>query len=173
MSYEILAFVNSTGGRVSCAKDASGVPTIIVTKATDAWVVWVGGTNYDMNAGDAAHDFSFRGSDPHASLITLLRAASSQEYTSLLAAHEHDYKSVLNKFALDLGQRPDLNTPTDVLKANYKTDIGNPYLEWVMFNYGRYLFASSARGNLPANLQGKWAFDMSAPWSGGTHSTSN
>ena len=72
-----------------------------------------------------------------------------------------------DNFALDLGQKPDLETPTDVLRSQYEVDTGNPYLEWVLFNYGRYLLAGSARGDLPANLQGKWAFDASNPWSGG------
>ena len=158
--------MKSLDGAVSCA-DTSGDAIITVTNATSAWVTWVGGTNYDMNAGDAAHDFSFRGPDPHSSLVTLLTAATSQPYESLLSAHQHDYKLTLNAFSLDLGQVPDITSPTDVLKANYKVDTGDPYLEWVLFNYGRYLLASSARGGLLANLQGKWAFDVSAPWSGG------
>ena len=68
-------------------------------------------------------------------------------------------------FGLDLGQTADFNTPTDELVAAYETDVGNPYLEWLLFNFGRYLLASSARGALPANLQGKWAKDASNPWS--------
>jgi hypothetical protein len=37
-----------------------------------------------------------------------------------------------------------------------------------MFNYGRYLLGSSARGTLPANLQGKWASGNANPWGAGT-----
>ena len=171
MSYELLATVRSPDGKVTCATDSSGVSTITIAHATSAWVIWVGGTNYDMDAGNAANEFSFRGPDPHPSLVKLLEATASQSYESLLSTHECDYVSVLNKFSLDIGQTPDLSTPTDVLKAKYRADEGNPYLEWVLFNYGRYLLASSARGKLPANLQGKWAFDTSAPWSGGLLST--
>lgn len=167
MSFELLATVRSLDGKISCANNSSGVPTITVTNASSAWVILVGGTNYDINAGDAEHNFSFRGVDPHSTLLKLLQSAASQPYSSLLSTHQRDYKTVLNKFSLDIGQRPDLSSPTDVLVSQYKTDDGNPYLEWVLFNYGRYLLASSARGNLPANLQGKWAFDVGAPWSGG------
>lgn len=42
-----------------------------------------------------------------------------------------------------------------------------------MFNYGRYLLGSSARGALPANLQGKWALDIANPWGGGTYASSH
>jgi len=44
---------------------------------------------------------------------------------------------------------------------------GNVYIEWLLFNFGRYLLASSARGDLPANLQGKWANDLGNAWSAG------
>ena len=43
-----------------------------------------------------------------------------------------------------------------------KTDPGMPLL---YFNYGRYLLvASSATGELPANLQGKWNEDIAPAW---------
>ncbi len=51
--------------------------------------------------------------------------------------------------------------------AAYEVDVGNPYLEWLMFNFGRYLLVGSAPGKLPANLQGKWARDIGNPWSAG------
>jgi len=41
----------------------------------------------------------------------------------------------------------------------------NTYLEWILFNYGRYMFVSSARGKLPLNLQGIWADGVSNAWS--------
>jgi len=41
----------------------------------------------------------------------------------------------------------------------------NTYLEWILFNYGRYMFVSSARGKLPLNLQGVWADGVSNAWS--------
>lgn len=173
MAYEILARVHASGGRVSCASAAPQVvgvmnATITVSNASSAWIVWVGATNYDIDAGTAAQGFSFRGPDPHAALLPLLTSASSQSYASLLAAHQADITSALyENFSLNIGQTPNLHTPTDVLRSQYRTDAGNPYLEWVLFNFGRYLLASSARGVLPANLQGKWANGASNPWSGG------
>lgn len=153
---------------MSCSTISSSNATISVHNALSAWVIWVGGTNYDMDAGDAVHNFTFSGTDPHPTLVSLLHAATSETYSSLSSAHEADYKQILTQsFSLDLGQRVDLNNPTDVLKTQYAVDVGNPYLEWVLFNYGRYLLASSARGVLPANLQGKWAYDSSNPWSAG------
>jgi alpha-L-fucosidase 2 len=137
--------------------------------ASDAWVSWVGGTEYALEAGDSAHQFSFRGPDPHDTLVALIGPSTPMlTFSGILDQHVRDYKATLtDKFSLSLGQKSELDLPTDVLKAKYKTGIGNTYLEWLMFNYGRYLLASSARGALPANLQGKWANGLRNPWGAG------
>ncbi len=173
MAFEFLARVTALASgdaspSVSCTPSGANA-TLTVNGAQDVTLTWVGGTNYDMDAGDAAHDFSFQGADPHDALLSLLTpaTASSASFDSLRAAHVEDFASVISQFALDLGQTPDFDTPTDVLKAQYETDVGNTYLEWVLFNYGRFLLATSARGLLPANLQGKWGKDSSNPWSAG------
>ncbi|KAI5114848.1 hypothetical protein M0805_009166, partial [Coniferiporia weirii] len=80
MAYELLATVIvEGGGRVACAAvPGSSNATITVTNASAAHVVWVGGTNYDAAAGDAAHNFTFQGVDPHDALAVLLGSASAQ-----------------------------------------------------------------------------------------------
>lgn len=178
MLYEILAHVEAPGGIVSCTPiTASGPPnaTLTVTGASEAWLTWVGDTDYSMEAGNAASDFSFQGTDPHNNLVTLLysTAIGSKSYTSILDEHIADYSSLVNKFSLSLGQTPDFKTPTDKLVSSYHTSIGNPYLEWLLFNFGRYLLVCSARGTLPANLQGKWADGLVNAWGSDYHSNIN
>ncbi|KAF8315453.1 hypothetical protein DL93DRAFT_2166815 [Clavulina sp. PMI_390] len=176
MSYEFLARARSTGGKVVCNPVAgSNNATLHVASGSEAWITWVGGTNYDMDAGDAAHGYSFQGVDPHASLLSLLTAATTSKltYTAILNQHIGDYTGVVSKFSLNIGQTPDLSTPTDQLVDAYQTDVGNPYLEWLLFNFGRYLLVGSSRGELPANLQGKWASDISNAWSGDYHANIN
>ena len=167
MAFEILARVSAqpSTASVSCASSGSGNATLTVSGASDAVITWVGGTNYDMNAGDAAHNFTFQGADPHDGLVTLLSSVGS--YDDVRAAHVADYVDALGDFDFQLAHIPNLETPTDQLKAQYQTDVGNVYLEWVLFHYARYLLVSSSRGALPANLQGKWAKDASNPWSAG------
>ncbi|KAJ7621165.1 glycoside hydrolase family 95 protein [Roridomyces roridus] len=185
MAYEFLGRVRSTGGHISCASapavsdPALWGPTTNATLSvtghpSEAWISWVGGTDFSQDAGDAAHGFTFRGADPHVAVLALLSGPpSTATYTSLRSAHFTDFEGAVGAFTLDIGQKPQLGTPTDVLIGTYQTDVGNPYLEWLMFNYGRYLLASSARGELPANLQGKWALDTQTPWSGDYHSNIN
>lgn len=182
MVYEILARVSVTAstGSLNVVKCIQiPVPFGVPPNATiqvegfvvrEAWISWVGGTEYSVDAGDADHDFSFRGADPHNALIRLLNPPFTDivSYARSLAQHVEDYKTALtDKFSLSLGQIPRLDVPTDVIKTEYKTDVGDPYLEWLIFNYGRYLLVSSGRGVLPANLQGKWANGKVNAWSSG------
>ena len=174
MAFEILARASaSPNATVACTPVGANNATLSVTGANAAELTWVGGTDYDMDAGDEAHNFSFKGADPHDALVKLLNAGSSAgTYEEIRDAHTKDYSDLMTLFQLDLGQEPDLETPTDELKDAYQTDSGNTYLEWLTFNFGRYLLAGSARGVLPANLQGKWAKDASNPWGAGSFSVS-
>lgn len=169
MAYEMLARVRTDAGSIACSQSGSNA-TITVNGAHEAWVTWVGDTEYSMDAGDAAHNFSFRGVDPHDSLVSLLSAATSKSYNDLYSEHVQDYTSLMNAFSLNLGQEVDLSTPTDELLSAYTVDVGNKYVEWLAFNFGRYMLAGSARGSLPANLQGKWAPDSSSSWGAGESS---
>ncbi|CCM03449.1 uncharacterized protein FIBRA_05582 [Fibroporia radiculosa] len=175
MAYEVLARVRTSNGASTSCAPSGGNATLSVANTEEAWITWVGGTNYDMYAGTATEGFSFAGPDPHAALVPLLDAAtaSSVSYRSLLATHTADYAAVMAPFSLSLGQTPDFSTPTDQLKAAYETNVGNSYLEWVLFNYGRYLLAGSSRGDLPPNLQGKWVETWSNPWGADYHSNIN
>ncbi|KAF5366281.1 hypothetical protein D9758_005662 [Tetrapyrgos nigripes] len=177
MLYEMLGRVTSVGGSVTCdsiSSTNSSNATLTVSQASDASFVWVGDTEYSMDAGDAAHSFSFRGADPHDTLVQLIHESSALSFDNSLAEHIEDYHSTLyDGFSLSLGQTPNLDVPTNELKASYEVDVGDPYLEWLAFNLGRYLLMSSARGTLPANLQGKWARDTSNPWGADYHSNIN
>lgn len=168
MAFEILARVSTSGtnASVTCVPAATNNATISVRGASASWITWVGDTDYDANAGDAAHNFSFKGADPHDALVAKIgpAAVTPSTYAKILAAHVADYSQLMDRFHLDLGQEPDFDTPTDRLRNAYQTDVGDTYLEWLLFNFGRYLLASSARGTLPANLQGKWGKDASNPW---------
>ncbi|KAF5354030.1 hypothetical protein D9756_007184 [Leucocoprinus leucothites] len=180
MLYELLAHVTAPGGNVSCIQfpvPSNSPPnaTLEVTgSAREAWLTWVGDTNYNLDAGTAKSDFSYHGPDPHDKLVSLLAKPTSSDvsFSSILEEHVDDYEAITTiPFSLDLGQTPELDIPTDVLISQYQIDAagnaaGNMFIDWLTFNFGRYLLFSSARGVLPANLQGKWAKDLENPWWG-------
>lgn len=183
MLYEILARVKSkqvnasSPSGVRCIQQPvpSGAPpnaTLEVTAGTaqEAWISWVGGTEYSLDSGDAAHGYSFKGPDPHNALVSLISTPdfNNPTFATILAQHVADVTAALSaKFSISLGQTPRLDVPTDVIRSGYQLDVGDKYLEWLLFNYGRYLLVSSSRGVLPANLQGKWGNTLGNPWGAG------
>ena len=160
----------SEGGEVTCQDLGGNNATLHITGGPqEAWVSWVGDTEYDMASGDVLHDFSFRGADPHAKLTSQVSLLSAM-YEEVLKEHVTEYRrTLLDGFSLDLGQVPDFETPTDELIKAYTVDGGDVYVEWLLFNYGRYLLASSAKGTLPANLQGIWADGYENAWGAGKY----
>ncbi|KAG8830376.1 hypothetical protein FRC17_004965 [Serendipita sp. 399] len=178
--YEIVGKVQiskTAGSSVTCSGGA-----ITAVNATDIWFTWTGGTEYDINAGTADQHYSFKGPDPHSSTLRRLSSASSLSYTSFIQRHVKDYAAGTSQsFHLDIGQKPDWSRSTNQLIADYQTqelsgqksDTGRTLLEWLFFNFGRHLMFSSARGNLPANLQGVWSKGAWAPWSGDYHPNIN
>ncbi len=178
MAYELLFRVTARGknARVQCHLAGSSNATLSVEGASEEWITWVGDTEYDMDAGNAASNYSFAKplSVVHASLSKLLNSATiGKDFQKILSAHTAAYKTNLGDLTLSFGANANLNLsslpPTDQLVAQYKTDEGNPYLEWLVFNFGRHLLATSAPGQLPSNLQGKWAMDTSPAWSAGQY----
>ncbi|KIY64807.1 glycoside hydrolase family 95 protein [Cylindrobasidium torrendii FP15055 ss-10] len=171
MLYELVGRVDYTGGNVSCSAISDTNATISVTGASSARIVWLGDTEYSIDAGDEAHGFSFKGDDPHDKLVA---SFPDTAYNDSLQEHLADVEQLFSvDFSLDIGQTVDLNTPTDELVNAYQTDVGNPYLEWLLFHYGRYLVGTSARGTLPLNLQGVWAQQSGNPWSADYHANIN
>ncbi|KAF8811090.1 glycoside hydrolase family 95 protein [Phlegmacium glaucopus] len=190
MAYALVfrAYASSVKSHIQCIQSAvtAGSPpnaTLHIagtSENTEAWITWTGDTEYDMDAGDMVHGFSFRGVDPVTKLLsssgTNSESESFQDYQTVLRRHTADIHDTLYApFALDIGQIPVLDIPSDVLKSTYTIDgpTSNAYVDWILFNYGRYLLASSARGTLPANLQGKWANGISNAWAADYHSNIN
>ncbi|TRM55983.1 glycoside hydrolase family 95 protein [Schizophyllum amplum] len=173
MLYELLFHASSS--TVSCQSAQPYDTSVATANATlsasgaDVTVVWVGNTEYSMDAGDEAHDFSFKGDDPHSALASRISSLSGTSAANLLSAHVADVKATLTGFKLDLGQTAQLDSTTATLLTAYKADTGNPYIEWLLFNFGRYMLWSSSRGTLPANLQGKWAHKLANTWNSDYH----
>jgi len=85
-------------------------------------------------------------------------------WKELMETHVTSIKKHLGGLTLDL---PDLDSglPTNERLQAMREGKSDPGLPLLYFNYGRYLLvASSATGELPANLQGKWNEEINPPW---------
>jgi alpha-L-fucosidase 2 len=91
-------------------------------------------------------------------------AAAAKPYAALLAAHTRDHQRLFRRVSLDLGTTPAADKPTDErIKASQTSD--DPALAALYFHYARYLLIACSRpGTQPANLQGLWNDQLSAPW---------
>ncbi|MFZ4506318.1 MAG: glycosyl hydrolase family 95 catalytic domain-containing protein [Fimbriimonas sp.] len=97
-----------------------------------------------------------------------LESAVRLPYAKLKALAVADHRKYFRRASLDLGGGS--SEPTDVRLAKVKAGATDTALETLMFQYGRYLLIGSSRpGDMPANLQGVWNGEMSAPWNSDYH----
>lgn len=134
-------------------------------------LIFAAGTNYNPRNGNAASKYSFKGVDPAAAVLSTIHAASKKPYAEIYKAHVKDHSDLSSRFTLDL---PDPNNssniPTSQLMTQYTTAAGDPFVEGLLFDYGRYLFIASSRpGSLPPNLQGIWTESLAPAWSADYH----
>ncbi len=102
--------------------------------------------------------------DPEAAVTRRLDAAAAKPFESLLDDHIAAHRALFDRFALDLGQGPAAERPTDERIARF-AEGEDPALAALYVQYGRYLAICSSRpGTQPANLQGIWNKEIRPPW---------
>ena len=85
-------------------------------------------------------------------------------WKEILHKHSASYKKFTRNLELNV-ELPVPEQPTDERIKNFKNGGDDPALPLLYFYFSRYLLvASSATGELPANLQGKWNNDINPPW---------
>jgi alpha-L-fucosidase 2 len=163
--YEGQVVVINEGGKLGV--DGSNV----TFSGCDALTVILGtGTNYILD-----YSKNFLGENPHAKLTAQMDAAAKQTAAELRAEHERDYRGLFGRVELNLGETPAerLVLPTDERLAAYTKDGGDPSLEAMFAQYGRYLLMSCSRDILPANLQGLWNPTNNPTWGADYHTNIN
>ena len=144
----------------------------LVFQGCDALTIVLGaGTSY---LPDAAKAFD-SGVDPLPRVAAQVTAASAQPWATLRARHVADHQRFFARVALDLGRSDDERRalPTGERLRRYTAEGGDPELEALHAQYGRYLLIASSRDSLPANLQGLWNDSLTPPWSSDYHTNIN
>ncbi len=105
--------------------------------------------------------------DPVPLVAAKIDRAQSLGFEALKARHVADHSGLFERVAVNLNSTPS-PLPTHQLLEAYQAGGHDPYLEELMFQYGRYLIIASSRATtLPAHLQGAWNQHEIAPWTGG------
>jgi alpha-L-fucosidase 2 len=170
MPYQANAFVKVDNGSYQTLTDKERALTLKVTKADAITIYLVAATNYSNRRADG-----WKGEEPATKIDRILKQAKAKSYTKLLADHIRDYQQLYGRVKLTLGEPTIAQNalPTKSRVTNYKLK-GDPGLEALLFQYGRYLLISSSRkGGLPANLQGLWNNSNNPPWGSDYHSNIN
>lgn len=145
-----------TDGKVSTTDSE-----LIVTGSTRALIV--------LGTSTAARDFweerAPRTRTEHLSTASgRVSGALTQGTETLLREHDADLRRLLGGTSLRIGRQ--VNGPIDVAE-DVLSGRDERLAATVMFQYGRYLLASSSRpgSGPPANLQGVWNADLRPAWS--------
>ncbi len=158
--------VLNVGGSVEAAADK-----LKFTGCTSVTLLLAAGTAYV-----ADHAKKYRGDDPRKAVERRLKDAAKKGFDELKAEHIADYQALFNRVALDVGSTPAerLALPINERKVLHAEQGGDPDLEEILFQYGRYLLLSCSRpGGLPANLQGLWNDSNKPPWHSDYHANIN
>ncbi len=108
------------------------------------------------------HDIS---GDPAPKCSAILSRAAPKDYATLLSRHVNDFRSLMGRLKLKVGDEAMNQLPTDQRLKDYRAGKADPGLEAQCFQFGRYLLASSSRaGGQAANLQGIWNESVAPSW---------
>jgi alpha-L-fucosidase 2 len=152
LHYEAALVARNEGGRSEAADS-----TLSIRDANTVTLVLAVATSFKNY-----HDIT---ADPTARCKKVLDEAADKDFATLYRRHVKDFRGLMGRVHLTIGD-PSINEkPTDErlkLVREGGTDID---LASKVFQFGRYLLASSSRiGGQPANLQGIWDEALLPPW---------
>jgi len=103
-----------------------------------------------------------------------LENASKKTYRKIYTEHLTEHQRLFRRVTIDFAGFEKRNIPTNQRLEDVKKGAVDNDLAALYFQYGRYLLICSSRpGDLPANLQGIWNKDISAPWNADYHTNIN
>jgi len=152
LGYEAALVAHLEGGR----SEAVG-STLNITNADAVTLVMALATSF-VNY----HDIS---GDPVARCKKVLDAAAEKDFATLYRRHVDDFRSLMGRVHLKIGDVSMNQKPTDERLTAVRAGGSDPNLEALTFQFGRYILASSSRaGGQAANLQGIWDQEILPPW---------
>lgn len=167
LRYAARAFIRTRGGKAGPEGDrysVKGADEVVVLLAAE--------TDYLM---DPEKDFR-SGVSPAKTADARAIQAGDLNPSALRSAHVAAHSALMGRVDLDLGASPEgvRGLPIHRRIREHADHARDRELEVLVFQYGRYLLASSSRpGGLPANLQGLWADGLKPAWYADYHTNIN
>jgi alpha-L-fucosidase 2 len=103
--------------------------------------------------------------DPAAKCEKILAGVEGKDFKALKETHLKDFATMMGRVHLKIGDPLMNQKPTDERLADLKKGLPDQDLLAKIFQFGRYILATSSReGSEPANLQGRWNESLLPNW---------
>lgn len=127
-----------------------------ISNADEVEILIASATNFE--------DYKSVDGNPEEKVRFALKEAGKHNYEVLKSDHIEKYKEQFDRVTLNLDSDDFTAIPTDKRIQNFLVSDDKALMA-LLFQYGRYLLISSSQpGGEPANLQGIWNDQKSAPW---------
>jgi alpha-L-fucosidase 2 len=152
LKFEAAMIARPEGGTSEATKDGLRIEkadavTFLFTTATS----YVNFTNITANPATVCEE--------------ILSRSAGKDYALLRHRHENDFRGLMGRVHLNVGDAAMNGKPTDERLAAVRAGKPDPNLEALVFQFGRYILAASSRaGGQPANLQAIWNENVLPPW---------
>lgn len=165
MKFEAQLKAINKGGSVIVNKNS-----LIVENANELTLLITAATDYKLEK----LNFN-RSVNPGEICENIFEETGDKTFNEIKKAYLKEYQALFGRVSLDLGGTDFTSIPTDERLQALKEGVDDPQLIALYFQFGRYLLMGSSRspGVLPANLQGIWCKDLSAPWGSDYHTNIN
>ena len=161
----LIAKVEGTGLRFQT--DILALPEKGTLEATDSSLVVsrANSVTFILTAATSFVNYKDISGDPAARCEKILAKVKGKDFKTLKKAHLNDFTGLMSRVHLKIGDPAMNERPTDERVADLKKGLPDPDLLAKIFQFGRYILASSSRsGSEPANLQARWNQDLLPNW---------
>jgi len=161
----LIAKVEGPGMKFQTALVAKPDKGELVTTDSSLIITNSNSVTFILTIGTSFLNFKDISGDPAASCEKILASASDKDYETLKNIHLKDFKELMTRVHLKIGDPLMNKKPTDERIADLKKGLNDPELLSKIFQFGRYILVSSSRaGSEPANLQARWNQDLLPNW---------
>ena len=145
----------------------SAIPENGNLEATDSSLVVTDANSvtFLLTAATSFINYSDISGDPGARCEKIMTAVKGKVFNELKNTHLKDFSNLMGRVHFNIGDPLMNERPTDDRLDDLRSGLQDPDLLSKIFQFGRYILASSSRaGSEPANLQGRWNEDLLPNW---------
>jgi len=163
--FDLIAKVDGTGLSFQTSLVARPEKGNMVATDSSLVITDANSVTFVLTAATSFKNYMDISDDPAAKCVKIMTGVTGKDYKELKNSHLEDFRNLMGRVHLKIGDPLMNEKPTDVRIADLKKGVADQDLLAKIFQFGRYiLVASSREGSEPANLQGRWSEDLLPNW---------